>query len=219
MPILHPPCPFQRSTFLNLSAELHLLIISYLSVSDKRRLARVCQLFNNLLILDLPLEELRAAQRNQTIFLTKDVEEKDVGFEPFIITNVRKIHNESKAADTSAGSGSLILLDIYYPKYMRNDEQDHPSEPDEFPELSAGCAWPMPCPVCIGYETADKARNIHYHKDPEDLYKLWKRIKRMLAEEEYEELGKLWSQIEEMLGKYESESESDEDSQSWSNED
>jgi hypothetical protein len=51
------------SRLLALSPELHLSIISYLPLFDKRRLRLACQLFDNLL--DVPFRDLRTAKQKQ----------------------------------------------------------------------------------------------------------------------------------------------------------
>jgi len=90
----------------------------------------------------VPLEQLRVARKEKTIFLVEGAKNQELGFEPFIVTNVRKVSddsNESKSAESVATAiqpGSLqpsshkphLLLDIYYPKFMRNDDEDAPRE-------------------------------------------------------------------------------------------
>ncbi|KAJ6598432.1 hypothetical protein DFH09DRAFT_1304217 [Mycena vulgaris] len=127
--------------FLNLAPELHLSIISHLSHSDKRRLRLVCQIFNNLLIIDVPLKDLRKARKKQTIFLIEDPIE-GLEFDPFIILKI--VDNSDKSEPGPAQSdgspapppfhcqNQQILLDIYYPKFMRNDEEDDRTEEDEW---------------------------------------------------------------------------------------
>ncbi|KAJ7132188.1 hypothetical protein C8R44DRAFT_773304 [Mycena epipterygia] len=129
------------SHLLTLSPELYLSIISYLSLSDKRRLRLVCQIFNNLLILEVPLKELRAATKKRTIFLVEDAHKGELGFEPFVVKDVRKVHkdsDESTSAETNTTHGAQpsfqtqhILIDIYYPKFMRNDDEDDYNEEEE----------------------------------------------------------------------------------------
>jgi hypothetical protein len=92
------------SHFLALSPELHLSIISYLPLFDKRRLRLVCQLFNNLL--DVPFRDLRTAKQKQTILLVKDAEEEELGFEPFIIMDVRNGHTDSDEFGTECTPSS-----------------------------------------------------------------------------------------------------------------
>ncbi|KAJ7191631.1 hypothetical protein GGX14DRAFT_481176 [Mycena pura] len=255
------------SHILTLSPELHLSIISHLSLSHKRRLRPVCQIFNRLLIFDLPFEQLKAARKENTIFLVENAREGKLGFEPFIIMDVRKVYSDtnksrSRVSGKPAFPKRRLLLDIYYPKFMRNkDENEYEEEgrtendweiriemeqlnldssntllessyvvesvnyeslrgkllrasaarlrsrfgcPEcddsrnvcpgcggfygRFPDLSCGCGWPMPCPVCIGYEVASEAKDILIHRrDPEDdptgLEELWVEIIDMLEKE------------------------------------
>ncbi|KAJ7671686.1 hypothetical protein DFH06DRAFT_1468374 [Mycena polygramma] len=220
------------SLLLELSPELHLSIIFHLALEDKARLRLVSKLFNNLLLIDVPLQQLRTAHQKQTIFLVKNAVSGQLGFKPFLITGVRK---------TSKDEGQRILLDIYYPKFMCNNEEessedeyeDNSSEGDweiyidmrklslstenamsdarrvksveydalrgnlvrasasmmrtrftcpEFEDLSSGCGWSMPCPVCIGYGVADDARYMQ-EDDEEGFDALWKEIDAMLAED------------------------------------
>jgi hypothetical protein len=93
------------SGLLALSPELHLSIISYLPLFDKRRLRLVCQLFNNLL-LDVPFRDLRTTKQKQTILLVKDVEEGELGFEPFIIMDVRNGRTDSDESGTESTPSS-----------------------------------------------------------------------------------------------------------------
>ncbi|KAJ7625335.1 hypothetical protein DFH06DRAFT_1229193 [Mycena polygramma] len=53
----------------------------------------------------LDLEYLRIAKNRKTILLAENTESGELGFEPFIITEVRK-------------TAERILLDIYHPKFM-----------------------------------------------------------------------------------------------------
>ncbi|KAJ7656275.1 hypothetical protein DFH06DRAFT_1473536 [Mycena polygramma] len=114
-----------------LSPEVHLAIISHLSLSNKHCLRLVSTTFNNLLSLDVPLEELQAAKKNKTILLLKGVKEGKSGWRPFIIAGVRKIRYEDPIevkSGAEAKPSTRILVDIYYPKYMRNDEEDARTE-------------------------------------------------------------------------------------------
>ncbi|KAJ7656287.1 hypothetical protein DFH06DRAFT_1199142 [Mycena polygramma] len=123
---------------LDLVPELHLSIISNLRLPDKRRLRLVSRIFNDLLILDVPLEDLRAAKKAKTILLTENAE-KGLGFEPFIILGVRKTRADSDertppcepsdGTATQTDTTERILLDIYYPKFM-------PHEVDEREEMA-----------------------------------------------------------------------------------
>ncbi|KAJ6514916.1 hypothetical protein C8R47DRAFT_1089059 [Mycena vitilis] len=108
------------SSMSALSPELHLAIISHLSLSNKRRLRLVSTTFSNLLSLDVPLEELQAAKKNKTIFLVKDAKRGSHGIWPFIIAGVRTIRDQDLV---EAKLSTRILVDLYYPKFMRNDEE------------------------------------------------------------------------------------------------
>ncbi|KAJ6543927.1 hypothetical protein B0H19DRAFT_1380303 [Mycena capillaripes] len=127
------------SHLLNLSPELHLFLFTHLSQSKKRRLRIVSRLFNNFLFLDVPFKDLRAAQKDKTVFLVEDACKGKLGFEPFIIMHVRRIRNNSGQSEGSPTRPSFeqILLDIYYPKYMwNNDEHDEDyKEEDSYWEI------------------------------------------------------------------------------------
>ncbi|KAF9066632.1 hypothetical protein BDP27DRAFT_1330277 [Rhodocollybia butyracea] len=121
-------------SLLTISPELQLTIISHLSLSDKRCLILTCQTFNNLLALELAKEHLEAARDKRTILLIEDAHSKELGSKPFIITDVRKVYRSSKsssaetaASDTptkstadSSQNEQKLLVDIYYPRFMRN---------------------------------------------------------------------------------------------------
>ncbi|KAJ7132290.1 hypothetical protein C8R44DRAFT_977928 [Mycena epipterygia] len=103
------------SRLLNLSPELRLSIIFNLSLSDKHRLRLVvCQIFNTLLILEVPLKDLRAAKKKSTIFLVEDALKGQLGFEPPL--SVSK-HNTYYTTSTT-------------PKFMRSDDEDDYNEED-----------------------------------------------------------------------------------------
>ncbi|KAJ7236167.1 hypothetical protein C8J57DRAFT_1247954 [Mycena rebaudengoi] len=113
------------SRLLTVSPELHLSIISRLSLSDKHYLRHVNRKFNNFLMFEVPLEELRAARKENTIFLIENADKEDIGFQPFIIqkTSVRR---------------EKILLDIYHPMFMEkggsgDDDGKKDEEDDEVP--------------------------------------------------------------------------------------
>jgi hypothetical protein len=132
---------FSPSHFLIISPELHFSIISHLSLSDKRHLRLVNQKFSNFLIFEVPLEELRTAREEKTIFLVEGARKGQLGFEPFIVRDVRKIREDSDNTDAThpvqpSVRREKILLDIYYPKFMRNDDirggDIEPPEKDEW---------------------------------------------------------------------------------------
>ncbi|KAJ6577296.1 hypothetical protein B0H19DRAFT_552864 [Mycena capillaripes] len=110
---------------LSLSPELHLSIISHLRLSDKSSLQNVCRTFSNLLVLDVPFEQLRAARKKKSILLHENATQKgQLGFAPFIVTTVRKDFESTHPR---------ILLDIYYPKFMHegSDDEDEIEDEDE----------------------------------------------------------------------------------------
>ncbi|KAJ7188584.1 hypothetical protein C8R46DRAFT_25225 [Mycena filopes] len=111
------------ASMLSLSPELHLSIVSHLHPSDQHSLRLVSQQFNNLLALDVPLEDLSVAAQKKTMFLVEKAKESEIGYEPFIIRSVRKV---------SEGGNTTLSVDVYYPKYMRNDDEDEVEEPDEW---------------------------------------------------------------------------------------
>ncbi|KAF8216183.1 hypothetical protein K438DRAFT_1800207 [Mycena galopus ATCC 62051] len=110
---------------MTLAPELQLYIISHLRLPDKCCLRLVCQIFNKLLILDLPMEQLRVARKKNTIFLVQDAKEGELGFTPFIIKRVRKVPGDSAQYEPR------ILLDIYYPLFMCNGEEDEEEQENE----------------------------------------------------------------------------------------
>ncbi|KAJ7228321.1 hypothetical protein GGX14DRAFT_612194 [Mycena pura] len=118
------------SHILTLSPELHLSIICHLSLLHKRRLRLVCQTFNRLLILDLPFEQLQAARKKKTIFLVENARKGKLGFQPFIITDVRKVYSDRDESETGkpAFPKRQVLLDIYYPKFMQNNDENEDKE-------------------------------------------------------------------------------------------
>ncbi|KAJ6460395.1 hypothetical protein C8R47DRAFT_1161110 [Mycena vitilis] len=108
------------SLLLELSPELHLSIISLLALEDKARLRLVSKLFDNLLLIEVAFQQLlRTAHQKQSILLVKNAVSGQLGFKPFLITGVQK---------TSEDEGQRILLDIYYPKYMCNNEESSEDE-------------------------------------------------------------------------------------------
>ncbi|KAJ7837563.1 hypothetical protein B0H14DRAFT_2791174 [Mycena olivaceomarginata] len=108
-------------SLLSLSPELHLSVFCHLSLPERIRLRLVCHLFNNLLCLDVPLAQLQVAEKKKTIFLVEGAK-KGLGREPFIVRNPR-----ISVAD-SGDNVQHILMDIYYPKFMRNDDEDTPTD-------------------------------------------------------------------------------------------
>ncbi|KAF9065366.1 hypothetical protein BDP27DRAFT_1424931 [Rhodocollybia butyracea] len=121
-----------RSPLLVITLELKLSIISFLHFSDKCNLRLTCQMFNNLLALDVPHEQLRVAQKKKTILLVEDANEGEPGYQPFFIFNVRKV--EISESDDTAALGSAqsqfrltreskkqLLFDVYRPKFMCNE--------------------------------------------------------------------------------------------------
>ncbi|KAF9065371.1 hypothetical protein BDP27DRAFT_1424935 [Rhodocollybia butyracea] len=130
-----------QSPLLAATLELKLCIISFLRLSDKRRLRLTCQLFNNLLALDVPHEQLRVAQKKKTILLVDGANEGEPGNEPFFIFNVQKVHNSSSSSaaavsDTSTAalsppsefhptqeSEKQLLFDVYHPMFMCNERE------------------------------------------------------------------------------------------------
>ncbi|KAF8216181.1 hypothetical protein K438DRAFT_1800206 [Mycena galopus ATCC 62051] len=73
------------TNLITLAPELKLSVISQLPISKKSQLRLVCQIFNKLLILDLPLEQLRVAQKKNPIFPVEGAKKGDLGFDLFII--------------------------------------------------------------------------------------------------------------------------------------
>ncbi|KAJ7236032.1 hypothetical protein C8J57DRAFT_1728423 [Mycena rebaudengoi] len=137
-----PECQNRRE-LLAISPELHLSIISHLSLFDKRHLRLVNQKFNNFLIFEVPLEDLRSAREDKNIFLIEGARKGQLGFEPFIIRDVRKIHEDSGNTDATGDDfvqpsvrREKILLDIYYPLFMAEgkeyDDDDDVPEMDEW---------------------------------------------------------------------------------------
>ncbi|KAJ7254060.1 hypothetical protein B0H12DRAFT_1115731 [Mycena haematopus] len=112
-------------SFLELAPELQLSIISNLSFADKHCLRLASRALNNLLILDLPLEQLRVARQKKTIFVVDGAKAGGLGFEPFIIRNSRKIPRDSAQHEH-------ILVDIYYPPFMQNNDEDDQSIENEW---------------------------------------------------------------------------------------
>ncbi|KAJ6519878.1 hypothetical protein C8R45DRAFT_1119293 [Mycena sanguinolenta] len=108
-----------------LAPELQLSVISNLALADKHRLCLTSKDLNNLLSLDLPLEQLEVARRERTIFVVDGAKEGDLGFEPFIVRDFRKITHES----TQQGH---VKLDIYYPPFMQNNDEGDESLENEW---------------------------------------------------------------------------------------
>ncbi|KAJ7656273.1 hypothetical protein DFH06DRAFT_1298181 [Mycena polygramma] len=116
----------EASSILALSPEVHLSIISHLSLSNKRSLRLVSKTFNDLLCLDVPLADLKAAEKKKTIFLVENAKKGQLGREPFVILDVRKVRDdddsvESESDEQPVQPSSRLLVDIYYPLFMRND--------------------------------------------------------------------------------------------------
>ncbi|KAJ7211154.1 hypothetical protein GGX14DRAFT_449195 [Mycena pura] len=128
-------------SLLRLSPELHLSVFCHLSLPEKNCLRLVCHLFNNLLCLDVPLAQLQVAEKKKTIFLVEGAKKGHIGREPFIVRNPRI---------SVADSGDKhILMDIYYPKFMRNDDEDTPTDNEweihiHMNELSLECENILP---------------------------------------------------------------------------
>ncbi|KAF9065369.1 hypothetical protein BDP27DRAFT_1366495 [Rhodocollybia butyracea] len=130
-----------QSPLLAVTLELKLCIISFLRLPDKRRLRLTCQLFNNLLALDVPHEQLRVAQKKQTILLVDGANEGEPGNEPFFAFNVRKVHisgsgSAAAVSDTTTAalnptsefhptqeSEKRLLFDVYHPMFMCNERE------------------------------------------------------------------------------------------------
>ncbi|KAJ7782802.1 hypothetical protein B0H16DRAFT_1494420 [Mycena metata] len=96
------------ASLISLSPEIHLAITSHLPLSDRRCLRLVSQLFNNLLVLDVPVADLEAAAKEKKIFLVE------------------------KAIHAVEGGSPTLSVDIYYPKFMRNDDEDDDHEEGEW---------------------------------------------------------------------------------------
>ncbi|KAK7064182.1 hypothetical protein R3P38DRAFT_3249765 [Favolaschia claudopus] len=119
-------------SFFALAPELQLSVVSHLPVTEKSILRLVCRRLNDTLLVDVPLEQLRCAQKDQTIFLADGAKLGELGSEPFVITDVRKVLSDGadteKEFDSQACAGVAdnegIVLDIYYPKFM-GYEDDH----------------------------------------------------------------------------------------------
>ncbi|KAF9065367.1 hypothetical protein BDP27DRAFT_1366492 [Rhodocollybia butyracea] len=135
-----------QSPLLTITLELKLSIISFLPLSDKRRLRLTCQMFNNLLALDVPHEQLQVAERKQTILLIDGANEGEPGHESFFICNVRKVET-SGSDDTAAAPDAApnpasdfhltqdyekqLLFDVYHPMFMC-DESEISDDEDEW---------------------------------------------------------------------------------------
>ncbi|KAF5382823.1 hypothetical protein D9757_007340 [Collybiopsis confluens] len=103
---------------LCLPPELQLAIYHNLDIEGKRQLRLVCRAFNNLLALEVVYDELRIALEKQTIFFIKGASREDeFGYKPFIIKEV------SRPSKNDSGETQHLSVDVYWPKFMRDEEE------------------------------------------------------------------------------------------------